>query len=372
MDKFGLNPTNTMASNFMSFNILKMDDVEDPLIDVNKLTSMYLDECYFLSGINFIKEQNEEINKYKTNLYKSISEATETYVVHEAFGLFFARIDDIVRKVLDFFVSLVKRFSTALSKIVESNRYLIKHKDTFSKMLPIDNFEFDGFTFSISPDVPVTNVICGEFNKDLFSDLYDKTSNPIDGNDFSNAQSNLENFDYGNIRGKIIGKNYSINESDFATELFRVYRNGKSEASKFTVNNQVVNNSLNRYSSHKDTLKEIERNNKAISKEYNEILKQVKNVTKRNGDLNAAAFVNAIPGIQDIENTNGYISSDLMTKIDIYIKAKCDQITQYSNIHILAFTAKLDAVKDMYMQDRTMLYTALSRIQRSDIERGIK
>ena len=58
-----------------------------------------------------------------------------------------------------------------------------------------------------------------------------------------------------------------------------------------------------------------------------------------------------------------------MVKLDSYVKIKIDQIQEYSNIHTLAFAAKLDAMKECAKQDRNTLYTALSRIQRTDNRR---
>ncbi len=372
MNTFGLNPTNIMSVNAMSFDVLKMDDVEDPLINVTKLASMDLEESYFITAMEFIKNRNTEINECKMELYKSISEATETYVINEAFSLFFGKINDIIDKFLKFIASLVKRFSTVLSKIVDSNRYLVKHKKEFENFSEIDNFKFNGFYYTIVPNVPASNIVAGEFNKDLFDELYNTTSSTIGMDDVTNGINKIENFDYSDFRGKIIGKDYKISESEFAAELFKVYRSNKSETDDIYVDRSIVNKALDEFINFRDKRREIEEDNKNIVKEYDKIKKQVKEITKRNGDLNAYAFTNAFPGMKNIDNNNGYVSGDLMARVDVYIKAKCDQITQYSNIHTLAFTAKLDAIKESYIQNRSMLYTALLKIQRSDIEKGVK
>ena len=209
-------------------------------------------------------------------------------------------------------------------------------------------------------------------NKDLFDELYNTTSSTIGMDDVTNGINKIENFDYSDFRGKIIGKDYKISESEFAAELFKVYRSNKSETDDIYVDRSIVNKALDEFINFRDKRREIEEDNKNIVKEYDKIKKQVKEITKRNGDLNAYAFTNAFPGMKNIDNNNGYVSGDLMARVDVYIKAKCDQITQYSNIHTLAFTAKLDAIKESYIQNRSMLYTALLKIQRSDIEKGVK
>ena len=53
----------------------------------------------------------------------------------------------------------------------------------------------------------------------------------------------------------------------------------------------------------------------------------------------------------------------MVTQMEQYKKAKINQVQQMSNIHALAFGAKLDAAKDMFNQDKAVLYKALYRIQ---------
>ena len=55
------------------------------------------------------------------------------------------------------------------------------------------------------------------------------------------------------------------------------------------------------------------------------------------------------------------MAAELMTQIDVYVRAKIDQIQEYSNIHLLAFGAKLDAMKECLNQDRNVLYVALRK-----------
>ena len=128
--------------------------------------------------------------------------------------------------------------------------------------------------------------------------------------------------------------------------------------------------------------KQITSDQTRIERDYEQVKKQVKDLTKRNGDLNLSAFIDRLP--EDMrkavkkergssDNQQGFsMSADLMYKLDLYTKAKVDQITEFSNIHTLAFSAKLDALKESYKQDRALLYTALLKIQRTDSARKEK
>ena len=63
-------PTNSMAS--ASFDILKMDGIEEPSIDINKLATLDIEESYFIESIDFLNETNNELKKYKKELYVSL------------------------------------------------------------------------------------------------------------------------------------------------------------------------------------------------------------------------------------------------------------------------------------------------------------
>ena len=94
----GFTPTNTMANT--AFDVLTMDGIDDPLINVNNLGTLDLDESYFAAAVAFVNETNREMMENKQNLYRSISEATTQFVILESFSDFFSKIADIINKIL--------------------------------------------------------------------------------------------------------------------------------------------------------------------------------------------------------------------------------------------------------------------------------
>ena len=61
--------------------------------------------------------------------------------------------------------------------------------------------------------------------------------------------------------------------------------------------------------------------------------------------------------------TNKQITNVIYNKIDMYMKAKVTQVQQMSSIHTMAFSAKLQAAKDCFVQNKSILYKALSKIK---------
>ena len=60
---------------------------------------------------------------------------------------------------------------------------------------------------------------------------------------------------------------------------------------------------------------------------------------------------------------NKQITNVIYNKIDMYMKAKVTQVQQMSSIHTMAFSAKLQAAKDCFVQNKSILYKALSKIK---------
>ena len=361
-------PTNTLAS--ANFDILKMDTVEDPLINVNKLATMDFEECYTAQIVSFINECRTEITEKKITFYKNLNEAANERAVLESFSDFFAGVRDVISKFVKFLKKIVDKFIVAIMKLVKSDNYIKKHKEYFNKLDAGIEFDFKGYEYTFSPNVPYPAAAL-EFNNSLFDTLYGNEKNQLTVKSVRDSitllSTNLEN-DYDNFRAKVIGKdNDSVSISEFSDELFRVYRNGESDTSNIEANSSYIRMCLNRFLEYDNFKKQVTRQRDEIIKAYERVQKQVEDITKRNSDLDKQAFLSRLPngnGIIDVATTAGggtMMAAELMSQIDVYVRAKVDQIQEYSNIHLLAFGAKLDAMKECLNQDRNVLYTALSK-----------
>ena len=215
-----------------------------------------------------------------------------------------------------------------------------------------------------------------DFNRDMFIDLLgDQNKINASGVQSTNVYlaADLEN-KCNEFRKNIIGADNDISISDFPDELFKVYRNGDSDTNTIEVDRLYVKNAVDRFFSYSTIKKSIDSQYKQVNDAYKRVEAQVKDIVKRNGDLNKEAFKTNMQKATDItavsvDGEGIMMSGDLMVQLDIYVKTKVDEIQKCSDIHALAFSAKLDALKDCYRQDKATLYTALSRIQRTDAKR---
>ena len=385
-DLYGFTPSNTMGS--VTFDVLNYDGIEDPLIDTNRLATLDLEECYFKSAVDFITESNKEFTNSKITLYNKILETTSTTVIHESFSDFFVKVKEIIDKFLKFIKSLFQRFLTQLARIIGSDKYLEKHKKDFDKFKDGDKFKIDGYKYTFSDNIPVPDALV-QYNFDLFDHLLDFENSNIPTNkmitveNISKARTDLSDrlTDYYNdFRGKVLGKeDQKIYEVDYSDALFKVFRDDSTTTEIIDIDRSTIRLVIDRYFKFNKMQEYTNKQYKAIESAYKKVEEQIKDLVKRNGDLSYKVFVDRLPDGSDARisytadksnDTGVAMASDVLTQLDMYVKVKTEQIQECSNIHTLAFAAKLDALKECAKQDKETLYKALSRVQRTDAKRS--
>ena len=369
-------PTNSFAN--ATFDILKMDGIEDPLLSVDKLAGMDLEESYYLQTIDFLKENMSDYTNAKITLYKAISEATSDTIVLESFSDFFSSVKAIIDKFLKWIKQLFQRFINTLNSFIGSDNYLMKHKKDVDKFRAEDEFEIKGYKFTFNDNIPVTDIV-QDWSASLFRELTGDHEMAIGVEVVRSANNTLNEYNdsyYDKFRGKVIGKEEDISSSDFSEELFKVYRDDEIDTDTITVDTLYLRAAKDRYYNYKKTISDIKRHQKRIEDAYNEVEKQLKDIISNNGKANPSQFITMLPDGVNIKepdkaalDNEGKLNGEFMAQLDIFVKNKVSQIQEISNIHALAFSSKLDAEKDCFKQDKATLYTALSKIYKNGAKR---
>ena len=133
-------------------------------------------------------------------------------------------------------------------------------------------------------------------------------------------------------RGKLIDSS-PIHSDSFGRELFKVYRsNGK----RIKVTEARV----------KEAKKNV-RNKTAI----NQILSEKKNIVKQY-DVLQERF-DRVLNLRNVRNLDSK-AEDLQLEMDMYFATKANQLNKMKNLHLIAYTAKLDAIVEQYKVDQTL------------------
>lgn len=317
---------------------------------------------YTNSTSKFLLEMHKELSDCKKNYYRSILESDgNQYIINESFNEVISKIKVIIKKIIAYVETLIKRFVTQLAKFVSSDKYIAKMKSELDKFTDKDKFDITGYVFTFNDNVPATDTQELNLNeiRKVLSDLNDK---PFEQKAvqltelISNVISDQKMDD---IRARILGVDYPVTDLNFNNEAFAVYRDGKGEESYLEIKKADVQKSYKDFVGYKDKIKAAKRLQSRLTSEYKSIESSIDGIIKADMKLDGASTLN---------NTQSGSSTDykkeLSSILDKLINQIVSNLTKIANLHTLAIAAKLDALNDATVQDRKVLYTALNAVQK--------
>jgi hypothetical protein len=339
------------------FSPLSLIDEHTTVVSVQN-TDGYIDESFFMETLDFLTEQNKAFTLLNANLYKNITEsANDPIVIRESFSDFFDGIKKFIKSIINFIKKLIAKFWVRINSLFLRDKYIEQHKGELAKFSTEHEFDIKGYTYKFEEDVPAIEVLqqfgdsiadfktTGNGAKDYkqLKDAYDQ---------FMDTKSSNKYLD--DIRKACIKAKSNIDESDFANELFKVFRSGDSSKIKITVTNSVATEALNFFTGYEKMKNSTQRHADNVERVYNSIQKNFEKVNKT-----------TISGVEQID-IGDFVDSDTSTdKIalyDLFMKAKSQEITAISNMHLMAFSAKLDALKERFTQDKQIIYGAFKKV----------
>lgn len=347
--------------------ILSLNDITNsPTNDISLFSRRDINENYFYTAMSFINEYHSNIIDAKKSLYRSISEGQSLESINESFQSFYEKVSAIIDKIVKFIKAIVTRFIIGLNKFIKSDKYLRNHLSDLSDFKSGNGFTIKGYKFTFDNNIP-SNKIFAEFNKEFigldFSKIIREKNKALEY--IANAKTKVLKYDYNKLRKEVINGKYDISESEYPNELFEIFRDGVSKKFPIDIGVEQVTMSRKRYLEYNDVSKSVRNKKNDIEKEYTLVKKSLDKLVKKNddGDLEAMLLDPDEYYTDDKPANISKLSEDAKEKINLFIKTKIDQVTKISDIHTLAFTAKLQALKDCFKQDKNILYTALSKIQ---------
>lgn len=348
----------------------------------------YMAECYA-----FLSDYNRSYFDASKQLYKTIMESCDSpEVIHEGFGDFFGKVKEIIKKFLAWIKKIFNKFIAKMNSMFKSESYLKKNKNEFSKFKTEDEFEFEGYKFTNLYDggnVPVISTISlGDVNDSLSNAFgngtlnYDTLKSKYDG-----YEDSKEDF-FDAFRGKVLGDQNDIPASQFDEECFMKFRDDSKEKSKMTITSSEVSAAYMRFEGYDKLKKAVEKTRNDIDKEYGALERYFEKSYKLSKDSfkitdytgshstyvdDQKSHLGMTSGEYNYSDTeSGAAGSGNKTKataaeqkslIESFLRARAAQVNQMSNIHGIAFSAKLTAAKDCFNQDKAILYKALSKIK---------
>ena len=390
-------------------NILVQEDTNSNDINIENIhTDTDIEKYSFMTETyDFILGYTKEYNNSLKEFYSNIMESGDNQeIITEAFDGFFAKAKEIIKKFLAFIKKIFNKFVTKLHSLFKSEKYLEKNKNEFAKFSSEDEFTIKGYEFTnlYNSNIPEGSAIDAWFkDDDTDNSGYNLTASDIDGYDPDKDRADssqkavvdringkyealIDKLDdwYDEFRGMVIGqKGYPISSSEYDEELKKVFRDDSTEMTDITIDSTAVSKAYQEFHNYQELVKSIEKTRKEIENNYLKLQKALETSAKKEKDgdgiffkFNLSTISNTWANDQmtkfsnsDITFTKGdsannkQITNVIYNKIDMYMKAKVTQVQQMSSIHTMAFSAKLQAAKDCFVQNKSILYKALSKIK---------
>ena len=359
-------PTNSLLS--ASFDILDMDGLTEPTVSLDALSKINMDESYFCNSIRFIKKMNESFTNNKINLYKSMALAENNTMLLESFSDYYVQVESIISGALKFLRTKIDEFCDKMENFIKENVRINSHKKALlDELKTYQDDSRELHTFTIDNSIPNLKAL-DDFNGLLFDDLFRPQITDLNASDVKNTitSTQLEE-DFKRFRAHVLDlKDNNISEQEFARMLYLIYRNNQN-AEELTIETSDIKKMAEIWFGFNEIKKSLNEDYKVIEDSLDGILKKVSIVSKNNNGLTIGAFTSLLPGDVGLEKIDGkevdkfgmMMSADMMLQLDVYCKGKVDQLHKYTDIIIMAMTAKMDAIKDMYMEYRSCLYDAI-------------
>lgn len=383
----------TMGSLFNINNVLVTESSLYANTALEELTECHYKKSFMSMAYDYIAESTTFYYELNKNFYKTVLESYgDFYVINEAFEGFIDKVKEIIKKFLEFIKRVFNEFIARLNGMFRSEKYLKKHLKDLNKFNSDHEFEYSGYEFKhirdSKPDVLVYNLVMGSAvpiasgSVSRSGDGADLGKNIKDAYDKFKDELNEDYYD--KVRGHLIDANGGVTASDFPDELFAYFRDDSSDRTEFTVDSSRVTKAKTEFENYQDLRKGIERSKKDIEREYEDTRKALEKVIHVSGkqvDLSTsnrmAAMALGIDGaeegdksrdldnevsVKNIQISGKTSAAEIRSTIDLFVKAKVSQVQMLSNIHSQVFSAKLEAAKDEFIQNKTILYRALYKV----------
>lgn len=357
----------------------------DKIIDIDNigyLDNSFNSHSFIQEGYNFILEMNSHYMDAEKTFYTNVlGSYGDDKIINESFSGFFDKIKSIIRKFIEWIKKVFKEFVVKINALFSAEKYLKKNSKLFVKFNSDDEFEFNGYTFTNieNSDIPKASAL-NAFTHDVSADGVFKADN-IYANSFLDSKidalnNGLEDF-YDAFRGEVIGKSEKFDSTEFAEELFKIFRADETSPSMITIDATFVSEAYRRFEKNKDVIKSIEKTQKEIIKDYEALERYLDKMIKINKDGNtnkigfssydANSYIGKnidilTGGSADSINGREIYNTNTSDKMNNYIKIQSAKVNQMCAIHTQAFSAKLEAAKNCFSQDKKILYKALSQI----------
>ena len=309
-------------------------------------------------SLSCISESDRLVREMMEDVFNSSSNNNPIIAFNESFDF-----GNIVKSIIDFFIESIKKiyrsFKGLLSKIFGGDKILNKYKSQLLNYNHTLKVYFDHYNYTnLDVDIPPSSLIS------IFQEEYDtlyESLEKITGikekaviisklNELSDSISKDDDSYFNKLRRNIMSSSYkgnkaAITEGDFIRELKLLFRNNMEKPSKEDIPSYEVRKSAEIFFNGKSLENNIKQQSKRIEKSSYELKQKLEKISPSN-------FMKEYQPID----------YDIEFALNRLLKLKSDRMSKACNIIVIAYSEKLQSVKDAVVQYRRVLHEAVKEL----------
>lgn len=315
-------------------------------------------DSFFQESMNFIQKESLEFQKLLFEQYHVVNEGLGLMLIGGGALIAFLKkmnYKKLVENILHSFTKLLdylwKRFKVFFLQ-TSNSKTVISRFDKELKSID-SNVLFSGERYiytNLGSNTSYTSlkIIAGrelsDFVLDL-SELHDCRSLEQQMRKMEDIKDKVDTTDeyYDQVRGDLVGSYDGVTKEEFGNALYQYFRNGGNKIITPNILPSEIHTIYKQYKNNNHTIKMVEKDKSDMSVACSNLQKEIKRL--------------------DLKN---YIKDDASAELNnIFISITQNKITRLKNIceiFGLFFGAKLDAIKEMNLQNREILMSACKQL----------
>lgn len=339
-------------------------------------TGNFSNETHIFSAMRDLKGFNSAFMENTTNLYKAISEAEDTKSENNVFCQYFEEIDSEISKIIKNINDSISRFTINVENIVDTNKDILDNTSIITSCKPF-TYHYTQYKRINDKDFPAINAI-GIFKQEFdyialtLQELGPTASNQSKlkviatvYNKFVKSTTDVTKKCILDVLGEDDDDDDDDIVSEFPEKMYGKYKKGADDVEITKGKLYDVKMSLTNY---RNIIDSCSQTADELIKQLSSISAEIKRIICGNSN-NTLTVKTSTDGIRD---TDYRMDSYAMNQVDIFLKAKINQVIQIANVYYIALAIKLDATMDYFKQCKDILTVAMTKCGESETSEAEK
>lgn len=319
---------------------------------------------YLESAFQTLSDLSNSHNSAIMELYSVMNEADDKSKENDCLCKYFEEVNKLISKFNKNIEELVSRFIINIDNIVDANSDLLDNNDIITQFKPFSYrykmFNIDNISNPDFPRLDVLSIYKKEFDfiGQLMQDLGHGATNTSKLEVIATVYNKL-NTSAANMSvtkkciDSIIGIDKDNNIETFTTDLYNKFSNS-DDLKDVVINKSIMYNLKTSLANYKTLENSGVASVENLIKQFDQIIAELKEILHCNKNHTLKIDTET----DGIKNTTYSMDTYSMNQLDLFMKAKINQIMEMINIYTIAVSIKLDAITDYFEQCKDIIHIA--------------